>query len=245
MRRATLILLFLAFLTLQTAAAQDSLGEYSKGMSSYKAYDYEKACKKLTNFVAASNGLHEIPADVLRSVKESGRTVAEIDQEILQDNNTHDVARSCADNYRRALLLAIDGEWMMVDRALRAAAMKREELMERATAKSKPDEDTQSEGGDNSLAAIVAASKNASSGEEGCAPDDALHKFPEQVPTCVNHLLTLARKQKTAGQLMMAKLNFQRAIEVNAYLGANQDAAVKSEAVRKIHEIERAQRLER
>ena len=76
----------------------------------------------------------------------------------------------------------------------------------------------------------------------GCATDETMRRDASTVPGCVHHLMELARKQRRAGQLTIAKVNFQRALQVNGYLGEKQDEAVTKEAQKAIAAIGRAQR---
>jgi len=249
-RCSTLFLVFLALLLPRPAAAQDATGEYSKAMAAYKAYDYETACRKLTNFYAASDSFHQIPAEVTEAAQGTGRSVADLNMDALAAENAREPAKACADRYRAAILLAAKEETLLMEKSLRLARLQYRKMLEDsgpAAHNAPADADIQNGPADSSLAAIVAAAKKANSGEDGgCASDELLHTNPAMlVPQCVNHLLTLARKEKSATQWMLAKLNYQRAVQVNAYLGVQQDVAVKTEAAKAIREIDRALRSER
>ena len=237
------ILCSLIFCT--AAFAQDSVGEYSKAMDAYKAHDYHTSCSRLTNFYAASNNFHNLRPELLNAVTESGKSVTGLRMSAMQAENGREPAKACSDYYQLALLLATDDEWSQVEKALLSAEQARQKMIEDMTPeqrKLKPQAERETGPPDSSLAAIVAAAHGANSGESGgCASDPVLHSDAKLNAVCVNHLLTLARKQRSAGQRMMSKLNYERVIQVTGYLGAKQDLAAKREATVAIRAIERAQ----
>jgi len=250
-RSATIVLLFLLVcFPLKPLLAQDAKGEFAKAMDAYKVYDYQTSCRRLGNFYHASNGLHEIPSNVVDEMKQMGRNEAALTQTAQQAENSRESAKACSDHFLRALLLAIDDRWMEVDKATRSALEQRQKMIEAldpdAKSRSHGDSDYETHVGTASMADIVAASKAATSGQNGtCATEELMQRDPSLVRPCVHHLLTEARKQKSARQWTAAKINFKRAQQVNKILGKKQDPAVAAEVTRSVRAIEVAQAAHR
>lgn len=246
-RRALLSLVLLAACLAQAQLQDDPKPDptslYNKAMTAYNTYEYDKACRALNKFFDASNEFHELSPEVVDSVKGNGKSVAGQQQAAMQAENAREPGRACAEYYLKALLLAVDKKWPEEQRAVVPAQEQYVILMQAlAPAKNKPKDPADEEDpnqGQASLQDIVKASKVAT---EKCATEDQLHRDPSTVPPCVSHLLSLAREQKSQGKLMLSKLNFQRAMEVNKYLGTKQNPIVNQEAMKSIREIEAAER---
>jgi hypothetical protein len=225
--------------------AQDASGEYAKAMAAYQAYDYQKSCRQFTNLYGATNKFGQLPADVVESMQKTPRDESSYTMAALQAENAHDAAKACSEHFLKALLLSIHEDWLRASKSAQSAMVQREKMIEETEGRRESDpSDVEGESkGTSSLADIVKASKAATSGEGTCATDEMLLRDKSLVAPCVQHLMTQARKQKRARQYTMARLNFQRAVQVNKMLGAKQDPAVNREAVNSIHAIEAAQRL--
>jgi hypothetical protein len=241
--------LFLCLIATGTACAQDAFGEYNKAMQAYETNDYNTACSRMTNFYGATNSFHNLPPEVTSAIEKSGKSVMSLTQTAIQAENSREPGKACSDRYLQALLLATDDQWPQEEKALASAEQARQQMIEQMNpADRRPAAKAEQQGGpaDPSLAAIVAASRGVNSGETGgCASEGVLRKDAKLNSACVSHLVMLARKQRTAGQKTMARLNYQRASEITSYMGAKQNLVVKKEAAKAIREIEQEQRLER
>ncbi len=248
-RWASIVLLFLLIcFPLARVFAQDAAGEYAKALDAYKVYDYQTSCRRLGNFYEASRGFHEIPAAVVESIRESGKSETSLNQTAMQAENSREPAKACSDHFLRALFLSMEDQPLTFAKEVRSAQMQRELMIEVANpgARSKPEADYVIPTDTSSMAAIVAASKAATSGENGtCATEELMQRDSRLVRPCVHHLLMEARKQKSARQWTAAKINFKRAQQVNKMLGKKQDPAVANEVARAVRAIEVAQASQR
>jgi hypothetical protein len=248
-RWATAAGLFLCLFATGTAFAQDAFGEYNKAMHAYETYDYNTACSRMMNFYGATNSFHNLPPGLTLAIEKSGKSVMSLTQTAIQAENAREAGKACSDRLLQALLLAKDDQWPQVEKALALAEQAHQQMIEQMNGadqrlRAKPEQP----GGpaDSSLAAIVAASRGVNSGETGgCASEGVLRKDAKLNSACVSHLVMLARKQRSAGQKTMARLNYQRASEVTSYMGAKQNLVVKKEAAKAIREIEQEQKLDR
>ena len=242
---ATALLLILTLGSL--CAAQDASGEYSKAMDAYKSHDFEKSCRRMNNFYEASKGFHAVPEDVLEWMKQSGRSESSYVFAAQQAENSHEPAIACTEYFLQALYFASNSNWMRAEKAKQAALLHREEMIEMSdpggTRSSQPKEAADK---GNSLSDVVEAAKAASSGKNGtCATDELMMRDKSLIRPCVEHLMTIARKQKSAKQWTIARINYSRAAQVNKMLGTKQDTAVAQEAVRAMREIDTPRRAAR